>query len=48
MIKGLIWFDINQETDWRISSSAASEAAFKALANDPWFVRRLELAHSTR
>jgi hypothetical protein len=39
LIKGLLWFDINKETDWRISSSAASEAAFKALANDPWFAR---------
>lgn len=39
LIKGLIWFDIDKETDWRISSSAASEAAFKALANDPYFKR---------
>jgi beta-mannanase len=39
LIKGLVWFDINKETDWRISSSAASEAAFKAMANDPWFVQ---------
>lgn len=37
LIKGLVWFDINKETDWRISSSSASEAAFKAMANDPWF-----------
>jgi hypothetical protein len=39
LIKGLLWFDINKETDWRISSSTASEAAFKAMANDPWFAR---------
>jgi len=37
LIKGLIWFDIDKETDWRISSSPASEAAFKTMANDPWF-----------
>jgi beta-mannanase len=39
LLKGLVWFDINKETDWRISSSAASESAFKAMANDPWFAR---------
>ena len=37
LIKGLIWFDVNKETDWRISSSPTSEAAFKTMANDPWF-----------
>ena len=37
MIKGLVWFDIDKETDWRISSSPAAEAAFKKLANDPYF-----------
>lgn len=37
LIKGLIWFDVNKETDWRISSSPASEAAFKTMVNDPYF-----------
>jgi beta-mannanase len=37
MIKALVWFDVNKETDWRISSSPASEAAFKRMANDPYF-----------
>jgi hypothetical protein len=37
LIKGLIWFDINKETDWRISSSARAEAAFKRMVNDPFF-----------
>ena len=37
MIKGLVWFDIDKETDWRISSSPAAEAAFKKMANDPYF-----------
>ena len=39
LLKGLLWFDVNKETDWRISSSAAAEAAFKAMANDAYFVR---------
>lgn len=39
LFKGLLWFDIDKETDWRISSSAAAQAAFKTMANDPWFVQ---------
>jgi hypothetical protein len=37
LIKGVVWFDINKETDWRISSSPASEAAFIRMANNPYF-----------
>jgi len=37
MIKGLVWFDIDKETDWRISSSPEAEAAYVRLANDPYF-----------
>jgi hypothetical protein len=37
LIKGLVWFDVNKEADWRISSSLASEAAFIRMANDPYF-----------
>jgi hypothetical protein len=37
LIKGLVWFDINKEADWRISSSPASEAAYVRMANDPYF-----------
>jgi beta-mannanase len=37
LIKGVIWFDVNKERDWRISSSAATESAFRALAGDPFF-----------
>lgn len=37
LIKGLVWFDINKEADWRISSSPASEASFIHMANDPYF-----------
>jgi len=39
LIKGLLSFDINKENDWRISSSVTSEAAFKTMANGPWFVQ---------
>jgi hypothetical protein len=37
LIKGLVWFDIDKETDWRISSSSAAEAAFARMAADPYF-----------
>ena len=37
LIKCLIWFDINKEADWRISSSPESEAAFIRMVNDPYF-----------
>lgn len=36
LIKGLVWFDVNKETDWRISSSEASEAAFVQMTRDPY------------
>ena len=37
LIKGVIWFDINKERDWRISSSRESEASFIRMMNDPYF-----------
>jgi hypothetical protein len=37
LIKGVVWFNINKETDWRVSSSSASEASFICIANDPYF-----------
>jgi hypothetical protein len=37
MIRGVIWFDVNKETDWRIRSSSASLSAFVRMANDPYF-----------
>ena len=36
-IKALVWFQMNKETDWRIDSSPASQAAFVPMANDPYF-----------
>jgi hypothetical protein len=37
LIKALVWFDINKEADWRISSSPESQAAFIRMASDPYF-----------
>lgn len=37
LIKGVVWFDINKEEDWRISSSPESEAAFIRMMKDPYF-----------
>jgi hypothetical protein len=37
LIRAVVWFDVNKERDWRISSSAATEAAFKRMAADPYF-----------
>jgi len=37
LIRAVIWFDVNKERDWRISSSSATEAAFKRMAADPYF-----------
>jgi hypothetical protein len=36
MIRGLVWFDVNKETDWRIASSPASSEAFIRMASDPY------------
>jgi hypothetical protein len=37
LIKCLVWFDINKEADWRVSSSPESEAAFIRMARDRYF-----------
>jgi beta-mannanase len=47
LIKGVVWFDINKEADWRISSSPASEAAFIRMANDPYFSPQAHLWDGT-
>ena len=36
-IKAVVWFDANKETDWRVDSSSASLAAFKAIASSVAF-----------
>lgn len=33
-IKAFVWFNLNKETDWRIESSAAAQAAFAAGVSD--------------
>ncbi|HTT63883.1 MAG TPA: glycosyl hydrolase [Bryobacteraceae bacterium] len=37
LIKGVVWFDINKECDWRISSSPEAERSFIRMMNDPYF-----------
>jgi beta-mannanase len=36
-IKAVVWFDIDKETDWRITSSQATLDAYRAMALDPYF-----------
>ena len=36
-IKAVVYFNANQDYDWRMSTSAEAYQAFKALANDPFF-----------
>ncbi len=36
MIKGLVWFDVNIERDWRINSSPETLEAFAHAAQDPY------------
>ena len=36
-VKGLVWFQMNKETDWRVDSSPSAATAFISLARDPYF-----------
>ncbi|MGH9010771.1 MAG: glycoside hydrolase family 26 protein [Acidimicrobiia bacterium] len=36
-IKAIVYFDANKEHDWRVTSSAETLAAYRDMANDPWF-----------
>lgn len=36
-VRALVWFDVDKERDWRLRSSSASLASFRALAADPYF-----------
>lgn len=40
-IKLFSWFNIDKERDWRINSSAASEAAYRKAMSDSYFVESL-------
>ena len=37
-IKAVVYFDANKDYDWRVTTSPASLAAFRDMANDPWFM----------
>ncbi len=41
-VKSLVWFNIKKETDWRITSSQKSDAAFKSIIKDPYFLTSAE------
>jgi len=36
-IRAVLYFDAKHDYDWRVSTSPEALAAFKAMANDPWF-----------
>ena len=36
-IKAVLYFDAKHDYDWRVTSSPETLAAFKDMANDPWF-----------
>jgi endoglucanase len=36
-IKAVLYFDANKDYDWRVTSSPETLAAFRDMANDPWF-----------
>jgi len=36
-IKAVVYFDSKKEYDWRVTTSPETLAAFRAMANDPWF-----------
>jgi len=36
-IKAVVYFDADKDYDWRVTSSPETLAAFRAMAQDPWF-----------
>ncbi|MEW6473775.1 MAG: glycosyl hydrolase [Actinomycetota bacterium] len=36
-IKAVVYFDANKDYDWRVTTSPETLAAFRDMANDPWF-----------
>ena len=36
-IKAVVYFDADKDYDWRVTSSPETLAAFRDMANDPWF-----------
>ena len=37
LIKAVVYFDANQDYDWRMNTSESAYRAFKDMADDPWF-----------
>ncbi|HLF40667.1 MAG TPA: glycosyl hydrolase [Acidimicrobiia bacterium] len=40
-MKAVVYFNANQDYDWRMDTSAAASEAFREMANDPWFAAAL-------
>ena len=37
LIRALVYFNANQDYDWRIDTTSTAYEAFREMANDPWF-----------
>ena len=37
LIKAVVYFNANQDYDWRMNTSESAYRAFKDMADDPWF-----------
>jgi phage/plasmid primase-like uncharacterized protein len=46
-VVGAVWFNMNKEADWRIESSPAAEAAFRAAMAEPRIRVSFDVAAST-
>jgi hypothetical protein len=46
-VVGAVWFNMNKEADWRIESSPAAEAAFRAAMAEPRIRAAFDVAAST-
>jgi hypothetical protein len=42
-IQAFAWFNINKETDWRINSTPAAQAAFKTAMSDAYYLGKITL-----
>ena len=36
-MKAIVYFSANKDYDWRLTTSDSALAAFRQMANDPWF-----------
>jgi hypothetical protein len=37
LMRAVIYFNSNKDYDWRLTTSDSAVAAFRQMANDPWF-----------